>query len=436
MGLRGARIIAGSILICSACAGGQPPDPTSTKGITALDVLGPASTLALRGQTLQLTVRVTYSDATVEDVTTRATWSSSAPGVATVSAGGLVTAVASGSTDISARYQTRTATRKVVVDLGDGEDWVFLGGVFADGLTDLTVQDIVVDPRDSDLLYVAANTGVFVSRDRGASWTRASVGNSLGKLAQDPSNPDRVFCGVRNTLWVSGDKGTTWRSVRVFTDFIRSIRVSRLDSRTVYVGLQGPGNSGIFRSTDDGVTWESHAFGYPVSGQTQFIPWDIAEDPVDGTLYVPTELHDHPLPYHPPAFRSIDRGVTWQDVTGSLPWHGTKIVVQPATRQVLFLTEGAGLYSSSDRGLSWGRFGNASFGLDLEIDPNRLTRFFGGDTPFGGRPGGVFLSDDGARTFTAYGLGGRTCGSLAVSGDSSLLYAACYNAGIFVRRLP
>jgi hypothetical protein len=200
--------------------------------------------------------------------------------------------------------------------------------------------------------------------------------------------------------------------------------------------LQGPSNAGIYRSLDEGLTWESHPFGYPITGKTEFIPWDIAEDPVDGTLYVPTELHDHPLPYRPPLFRSLDRGVSWQGVSGGKFWHGTKVVVRPENHEVIFLTEGAGLYRSTDHGRSWSQLGNSFFAADLLLDPNRSSRFFGGDVVYGLHSGGVFLSNDSGRTFMAYGLEDRTCGRLALSGDSAFLYAVCFNSGIFLRRLP
>jgi photosystem II stability/assembly factor-like uncharacterized protein len=402
-------------------------------------------TLALQGQTLQLTAQAAYADLTIEDVTMQSTWTSSDTSVAVVSTSGLVTAVSSGSVEISARYQTHTATKLIEVDIGNDLDWVFLGAIYASGVTDTGVSDIVVDRRDADLLYVAGNRGLFVSRNRGASWrqhhaTPDDYNNPMthsGVLAEDATNPDRVFYAVDQTLRVSRDKGTTWNVVTEFADFIRSVEVSRLDSRTIYVGVQGPSNLGVLRSIDDGLTWETHPFPYPTRGATEIIPWDIAEDPVDGTLYVPTELTPHLLPYRPPRFRSLDRGLSWQDITGSFElWHGIKIVVHPLTREVLLLTEGGGLYSSTDRGVTWRKLGNTFFSLELLMDPNRMSRVFGGEVVFGLHPGGVFLSTDGARTFMPYGLDGRTCGSLALSGDSTLLYAACYNSGIFVRRLP
>jgi photosystem II stability/assembly factor-like uncharacterized protein len=161
----------------------------------------------------------------------------------------------------------------------------------------------------------------------------------------------------------------------------------------------------------------------------------MAEDPLDGTLYVGTELHDHPQPYHPPAFRSTDRGVSWQDITGSLPWHGIKIAVQPLSEEVLFLTEGAGLFSSTDHGQSWARLGGTVFDSDIIIDPKNLSQIFADESITFGRLGGVYVSTDDGRNFDLTGLDGRSCGTLALSGDSSLLFASCYNSGIFVRRL-
>lgn len=430
-----------AVLCCavaaSACGGTAPGNPPTPKLLSAVEVQAPTLTLTAAGQTVQLTARARYSDGTSEDVTTRAVWSSSAPALAVVSGTGVVTAVGGGTATISARFENVTGSAVVGIDLSSSSDWSFLGAIHAAGVTDTGVYDLFVDPRDDRLLYAAGDRGLFTSRDRGASWTQQHVttaGNNPGVLAPDPRNPDRVLYGVRTTLFVSEDRGGSWQLLDTFKSGIRSVQISSLDSRTIYVGLQGPDNDGIYKSTDAGLSWEAHPFGYPVTGITQLIPWDISEDPVDGTLYVPTELHDHPQPYRPPAFRSIDGGLSWQNITGSLPWHGTKIVVHPGTREVFFLTEGAGLYRSADQGLSWARHGTASFASDLLIDPREHVRWFGGEIFFGGRRGGVYMSTDGAQTFVSFGLDGRSCG-VKLSGDSRLLFAHCYNSGVWVRDL-
>lgn len=64
----------------------------------------------------QLSAEVTYEDGTTEDVTTSASWSSSDEGVATVSSGGLVTAVAAGAATITASYKGVSGECAVTVE--------------------------------------------------------------------------------------------------------------------------------------------------------------------------------------------------------------------------------------------------------------------------------------------------------------------------------
>jgi uncharacterized protein YjdB len=71
--------------------------------LTSIAIAPLTATLSVAG-TQQYTATGTYSDGTQQDLTGVVTWSSSNVGVATVSATGLATGVASGSTTISAVY--------------------------------------------------------------------------------------------------------------------------------------------------------------------------------------------------------------------------------------------------------------------------------------------------------------------------------------------
>ncbi|MBC7093899.1 Ig-like domain-containing protein, partial [Candidatus Bipolaricaulota bacterium] len=70
------------------------------------------------GETQQLTVVARYSDGTAKDVTGSALYTSNNPSVAAVSAGGLVTGVAPGSTALAVAYGGRSAV--VAVSVGAG----------------------------------------------------------------------------------------------------------------------------------------------------------------------------------------------------------------------------------------------------------------------------------------------------------------------------
>ena len=67
------------------------------------------------GESEQLTATGNFSDGTVQNLTQSATWSSSAPGVATITAGGLATGVTAGTSSVSALVGSVTGSTKLTV---------------------------------------------------------------------------------------------------------------------------------------------------------------------------------------------------------------------------------------------------------------------------------------------------------------------------------
>jgi Bacterial Ig-like domain (group 2)/Putative binding domain, N-terminal len=116
---RSSLALASLCLAVGACGSDSPPPttPTPTPTTTAVQVRasGDASGPLEAGQTRQLAATATQSTGATSDVTQQAAWQSSAPGVATVSATGLVTAVAQGDAEISATYQSVKGTMGVGV---------------------------------------------------------------------------------------------------------------------------------------------------------------------------------------------------------------------------------------------------------------------------------------------------------------------------------
>jgi len=109
-----------SALACllAACSGGgdsTAPDTSSSIAAVSLNVTN--AQLGI-GQTLQLTATPLTGTGTV--TTGTATWSSSAPGVASVSSSGLVNGLAAGTATISASIGGRTGTATVTVSASGG----------------------------------------------------------------------------------------------------------------------------------------------------------------------------------------------------------------------------------------------------------------------------------------------------------------------------
>jgi hypothetical protein len=169
-----------------------------------------------------------------------------------------------------------------------------------------------------------------------------------------------------------------------------------------------------------------------------FIPWDIEEDPNTGTLYVVIEIADHPQPYDPPFYRSLDRGETWEEIGDDLRWHGLSIQVDPLTSYVYYLAEGAGLFKSTDMGNHWTRISpQLTFLSELVLDPARPQRLIGGDgvnLPL--YEGGVFYSDDSGENFTFLGLKGHHITDIALNASSTRMYVLSRDEGIFTAVIP
>ncbi len=91
------------LMVCTCCAQ-QPASPTLE--VTGVTIAGPAS-FTILGQTGQLTATAYVVGGGSEDVTNRAVWESSSPGVTSVSPAGLVTVNGVGETFVRATYKEK-----------------------------------------------------------------------------------------------------------------------------------------------------------------------------------------------------------------------------------------------------------------------------------------------------------------------------------------
>jgi len=146
----------------------------------------------------------------------------------------------------------------------------------------------VIDPRDSKVVYVAAegplwgpggDRGLYKTSDGGKNWKAVltiSENTGVADVAIDPSNPDIVYAsayqrrrhvftlidgGPESGIYKSTDAGTTWNKLKSglpTVDMGRiGLAVSPADPTVVYATIEAiDGKGGIFRSNDKGATWE------------------------------------------------------------------------------------------------------------------------------------------------------------------------------------
>ncbi|MGE0616103.1 MAG: beta strand repeat-containing protein, partial [Bacteriovoracia bacterium] len=166
-------------------SGSQTVTVTSAS-LVSIDVT-PANPSAAKGTTKQFTATGVFSDASTQNLTAMATWSSSATGVATVSISGLASGVAMGSANISASYGgqtgqttfTVTAATLVSIDITPKNPTKPLGlseQLTATGTyTDATTQDLT-----SLVTWSSDDTSVATVSNAGGTQGKATTGSKTG----------------------------------------------------------------------------------------------------------------------------------------------------------------------------------------------------------------------------------------------------------------
>ncbi|MFB3104532.1 MAG: WD40/YVTN/BNR-like repeat-containing protein, partial [Pseudomonadales bacterium] len=149
------------------------------------------------------------------------------------------------------------------------------------------ITKILVDPRDSDVVYVASQgplwspggqRGLYKSTDGGKTWKQILAKGpytGISSVVFDPRNPDVIFAathqrhrtvwslingGPETAIFKSTDGGKNWREL---TDGLPEqdkgkigIAVSPLKPDVVYATIELTGRTGGFwRSADGGETW-------------------------------------------------------------------------------------------------------------------------------------------------------------------------------------
>ncbi|HLO79475.1 MAG TPA: hypothetical protein VK166_00870 [Chitinophagaceae bacterium] len=314
-------------------------------------------------------------------------------------------------------------------------NWEYMGRPYGDS----TVQSIYVHSQDDKLWFISSFRGLYITRDGGKSWEKPLIGINPA-IEFDPVNSSIIYSSSGNSIYVSEDRGRTWTNLYTFPRYVVSILVSKVD-HSILVGVAWSDMqmaNGIFKSSDKGRTWSYYSYNVSAMG---LIPWDIEEDAVNNKLYVSTEIWDHPKPYKPPFLRSSDGGLTWTNVGDSIPWHVIRIQIQPGSNDVYALTEGVGIYYSKDFGTHWQRL-SSPFWLTLTIDKNHPNVFYGGTHTYANSGGGIYLSKDAGKTYEGsprsrpIGLENKIVSSICLNSTSTIVYAAAYNSGIYMSRIP
>jgi photosystem II stability/assembly factor-like uncharacterized protein len=207
------------------------------------------------------------------------------------------------------------------------------------------------------ILVGTIGQGVMTSPDDGESWTRASVRQGMHSdsivraVLPDPRRPDVVYAGTDMGLYRSDDAGAKWRLLDnpLRGSMVWSVAVDPVDPNVMFAGTGTPSKPGIYRSTDDGKSWEQLAVDIapecPNVGTPR--PTGIAVDPTDHRhVWVGLEVDG--------VRHSTDGGETWTRVNGQIPnpdVHNVLVVAGPP--KAVFAVVNDDVWRSVDDGKSW-----------------------------------------------------------------------------------
>ncbi|MBZ5590444.1 MAG: glycosyl hydrolase [Acidobacteriia bacterium] len=237
------------------------------------------------------------------------------------------------------------------------------------------IGKILVDPRDSNVVWVAAqgplwgpggDRGLYRSADGGKNWTaslKISEDTGISDVVMDPRNPDLLYAsayqrrrhvwtmingGPESAIYKTTDGGKNWRKVSEGlpkdVDLGRiGLAVSPADPDVVYAIVEAAETkSGFFRSQDRGETWEKRCDYKTTSGQYY---QEIFCDPknVDRIYSMDTWLHvteDGGKTFHKLGEKAkhVDNHAMW---------------IEPSDTDHLLVGCDGGIYETWDRGATW-----------------------------------------------------------------------------------
>lgn len=317
------------------------------------------------------------------------------------------------------------------------------------------ISDIAVHPSNPDLVYVAGqgtvhgpnnDRGVFKSTDGGATWKKVLYINDstgISSLSMDMNNPRILYAtswehrrlpwtvssgGAGSAIWKSTDEGNTWQKLTEGLPKMMGkmgISVSRANSNRVFAIVETEkSKSGLYRSDDAGKTWALLSNNQDISSRSWYY-MEVFADPInENIVYV----------LNAPMMKSIDGGKTFARVRVQ---HGDThdLWINPSKNNVIALGDDGGAEISFDHGESWSSIMNQPTAQFYRVNTDNVFPYkvYGGQQDnssviIASRNNGSALTE---RDWTA----GAGCESAFLAFDPnnpSLVFGGCYQGYIEV----
>jgi len=156
-----------------------------------------------------------------------------------------------------------------------GQTWDVIG--VNKGMTETHVSGVGFHRTDGDILYIGTENGIFRSADGGESVHQVLIGGYITDIEFGTNNTNIGYASYHPTynsnngvIYKSADNGLSWSQSS--TNLPSGIRILKIvvnpnDANTVYIltgqGRFACGPADVFRSTDGGVSWTNLTSSLP-----------------------------------------------------------------------------------------------------------------------------------------------------------------------------
>ncbi len=286
---------------------------------------------------------------------------------------------------------------------------------------------VTLDPTNPNVVWVgtgennsqrsvAFGDGVYKSLDGGQNWKNVGLDDSehIGMIAIDPRDSNVVYVAAQGPLWSSGgdrgvykttDGGESWERVLHISDDTGANEV-HLDPRNpdvlyassyqrrrhVWTLIDGGPESAIYKSTDAGASWRKITEGLPEVDMGKI---GLAVSPADpDVIYAIIEAQRD----KGGTFRSTDRGESWSkrsDYVSGSPQYYNELVADPKDPHRVYSMD-TFLHVSLDGGKTFKKVGEKKKHVDnhaMWIDPDNTEHFLIGCD------GGIYDTYDGGANY-------------------------------------
>jgi photosystem II stability/assembly factor-like uncharacterized protein len=275
---------------------------------------------------------------------------------------------------------------------GDGgETWTRVEGFNRPGLL---IDNLIVDPRDSKIIYAAAHRhkeagGFFKTTDGGATWREAEQlkGDGIHSLTQSSKNPDLLLAGTNRGVWRSTDGGERWEQLNTASTpgliNVESLAVDPRDPNVIYAGTWYL----PYKTTDGGQTWNITKTG-------------IIDDSDIFAIEIDDRNPDHIIASACSGiYETRNAGGNWKKVNGipSQSRRTRSILQNPGRPDTIYAGTTEGFWMSANGGGDWKVTTNRqSFEVNaIAVHPSNPDTVYIGTNNYG-----VMVSHDGGRNFT------------------------------------